>query len=83
MAIESPQGERLGWSLYSSESKIRVRLFSRADERPDAAHWKSQLARAIAARRRMGLFDPRGACRLPAGDADLVPGLVIDHHALV
>jgi len=81
VAIESPQGERLGWGLYSSESKIRVRLFSRADEVPDAAFWKRQLARAIAARRRMGLFDPRGACRLLAGDADLVPGLVIDHYA--
>ena len=81
VAIESPDGRRLGWGLYSSESKIRVRLFSRGEERPDAAFWKAQLARAIAARRRMGLFDPAGACRLLAGDADLVPGLVIDHYA--
>jgi 23S rRNA (cytosine1962-C5)-methyltransferase len=81
VAIEAPDGRTLGFGLYSSESKIRVRLFSRDEREPGPEFWKAQLARALAARRRMGLWDPRGACRLLAGDADLVPGLVIDHYA--
>lgn len=81
VSVHGPDERVLGWGLYSAESKIRVRLFSRGEEEPGAGFWKAQLARALAARRRMGLWDPRGACRVLAGDADLVPGLVIDHYA--
>lgn len=81
VAIQAPDERHLGYGLYSAESKIRVRLFTRDDELPNETFWRARLARAIAARRRMGLFDPAGACRLLAGDADGVPGLVIDHYA--
>jgi 23S rRNA (cytosine1962-C5)-methyltransferase len=81
VAIEAPDGRGLGWGLYSSESKIRVRCFSTRGDAPDREFWREKLAQALEARRRMGLFDPRGACRVLAGDADGVPGLVIDHYA--
>jgi 23S rRNA (cytosine1962-C5)-methyltransferase len=81
VAIHAPDQRVLGFGLYSSESKIRVRLVTRADERPGDAFFEARLARAVAARRRMGLFAPEGACRLLAGDAEGVPGLVIDHYA--
>ncbi len=81
VAVNGPDERLLGWGLYSAESKIRVRLFSRSEEEPGPGFWKAQLARALAARKRMGLWDPKGACRVLAGDADLVPGLVIDHYA--
>lgn len=81
VAIHAPDERLLGHGLYSSESKIRVRLITRDEHAPDEAFWCGRLARALAARRRMGLFDPAGACRVLAGDADGVPGLVIDHYA--
>lgn len=81
VAIHAPDERLLGWGLYSSESKIRVRLCARGGERPDEGFWRGRLARALAARVRMGLYDPVGACRVLAGDADFVPGLVIDHYA--
>lgn len=81
VAIQAPDERHLGYGLYSAESKIRVRLFTRDDAVPNETFWRARLARAIAARRRMGLFDPAGACRVLAGDADGVPGLVIDHYA--
>jgi 23S rRNA (cytosine1962-C5)-methyltransferase len=81
VAVEGPHGERLGWGLHSSQSKIRVRVFTRQDEEPDERFWIERVRRAAAAREELGLFDPRGACRLLAGDADGVPGMVIDHYA--
>lgn len=81
VAVEGPHGERLGWGLHSSQSKIRVRLFTRREEEPDERFWIERVRRAAATRDELGLFDPRGACRLLAGDADGVPGMVIDHYA--
>lgn len=81
VAVEGPHGEFVGWGSYSSQSKICVRVFSRRAQAPDERFWRERLARAAAARERMGLFDPRGACRLLSGDADRVPGMVIDHYA--
>ncbi len=81
VAVEDPRGGVVGYGLYSSQSKIRVRVFLRGATPPAEDHWRSRLARSIEARTRGGLFDARGACRLVAGDADLVPGMVIDFYA--
>jgi 23S rRNA (cytosine1962-C5)-methyltransferase len=81
VAVEDPRGGVVGYGLYSSQSKIRVRVFLRGATPPAESHWRERLARSIEARTKCGLFDPRGACRLVAGDADLVPGMVIDFYA--
>jgi 23S rRNA (cytosine1962-C5)-methyltransferase len=81
VAVEAPDGRRLGWALYSSASKIALRLCSRSEREPDAGFWRRRVERAVAARGRMGLLDPAGAERLLAGDSDLVPGLVADRYA--
>jgi len=81
VAIEDHAGRHLGWGLYSSQSKIRVRTVTRDEREPDRAFWLARLRRAIATRRALGLYDARGACRLLAGDADGIPGMVIDHYA--
>jgi 23S rRNA (cytosine1962-C5)-methyltransferase len=81
VAVEDPRGDVVGYGLYSSQSKIRVRVFLRGATPPSADHWRASLGRAIEARAKAGLFDPRGACRLLAGDADRVPGMVIDFYA--
>lgn len=81
VAIEDPAGAVIAHGLYSSKSKIRVRVIARGAEAPAADHWRKQVARAVAFRRSLGLLDPRGAVRLIAGDADGVPGMVVDHYA--
>lgn len=79
--VEEPGGALAGWGLHSTSSRIRVRMVTRSKEQPDRAFWKERVARAIATRERMGLLDPRDACRLLAGDADGIPGLVVDRYA--
>lgn len=81
VAIEDHAGRLLGFGLFSSESKIRVRTVVRGERAPDREFWLARVKRAVDARRRLGLYDPRGACRLLGGDADGVPGMVIDHYA--
>ncbi len=81
VAIEDPSGAVVAHGLFSSKSKIRVRVVARGPRAPAADHWRSRVERAIAFRRDLGLFDPRGAVRLIAGDADGVPGMVVDHYA--
>lgn len=81
VAIEDPRGDVVGFGLFSSHSKIRVRAFLRGATPPGAGFWRARLATAIEDRRRLGYLEADGACRLLAGDADLVPGMVIDHYA--
>ncbi len=81
VAVVGPGGETLGHGLYSAASRIAVRLVSRDGVAPDAEFWSRRVRRAIASRRRARLLDPRGACRLIAGDADGIPGLVVDRYA--
>jgi 23S rRNA (cytosine1962-C5)-methyltransferase len=76
-----PEERALGWGLLSTRSKIAVRLISRAAERPERSFWLERARSALLRRERAGLLDPRGACRLVAGDADGFPGLVVDRYA--
>lgn len=79
--VEGPNAKHLGYGLFSAGSKIAVRLVTRGKERPERAFWERRIALALAARERAGLLAPGDACRLVAGDADGVPGLVIDRYA--
>jgi len=79
--VLGPGGRHLGFGAYSHASRIAVRIVSRGREAPDRAFWKERVARAAAARGRMGYLEPDGACRLIAGDADGFPGLVVDRYA--
>lgn len=80
LAIEAPSGEIMGWGLYSTASRIAVRLVTRRPEQPTRAFWSDLVARALAARTAAGLMDPEGACRLFSGDGDGLPGLVADRY---
>ncbi len=79
--VDAPDERAIGFGLYSQGSKIRVRMVTRSSEPPDAEFWRSRAKRAVDHRRGAGFLDPRGACRLIAGDADGFPGLVIDRYA--
>ena len=80
LPVSGPNGEALGWGLFSSHSKIAVRLVTQRSEQPKRTFWEGQIGRAIAARKRLGFLHPKGACRLIGGDADGVPGLVVDRY---
>jgi 23S rRNA (cytosine1962-C5)-methyltransferase len=75
------RGDWLARGTWSSGSQIRVRLFTwDADEAIDAGLIRARLERAIDGRRRLGLMEPAGACRLVYGEADGLPGLVVDRY---
>jgi len=84
LPVHGPDGAVLGWGVYSTASKISVRIVTRADAQPNRDFWVERIRSAVDTRRTLGFLDPanpRGACRLIAGDADGIPGLVIDRYA--
>ena len=81
VSVHAPDGVPMAWALYSSESRIRLRLVSRGATAPDRASWRARAEAAVAHRRALGLLGARDACRLVAGDADGFPGLVVDRYA--
>ena len=77
--IESHAGEFLAWGAYSPSSSIRVRAWSfTAAERIDAAFFEGRIARAVAVRTRLPIDS--NAMRLVHGEADGLPGLVVDRY---
>lgn len=80
--VFAAEGPFLIRGLYSPKSQISVRaLTADADESVDAGFFASRLRQAAALR--SWLFDGSGtdACRLVHGEADFLPGLVIDRYA--
>ena len=78
--VSAPDGVPLGWGLFSDASKIAVRMVTREAAQPDRAFWGARVRGAVEARRKLGLMDPLGACRLIGGDADGLPGFVLDRY---
>ena len=77
--VDSHTGEFLAWGAYSPASAIRVRAWSfDAAERIDAAFFERRIARAVAVRARLPIDSD--AMRLVHGEADGLPGLVVDRY---
>jgi len=77
--VESHAGEFLAWGAYSPASSIRVRAWSfAAAERIDASFFERRIARAVAVRARLPIDSD--AVRLVHGEADGLPGLVVDRY---
>ncbi len=75
--VDSADGRTLGWAAYSPHSQIRLRMWSfDPAQRIDAAFFGERLRQSIARRGELDL-DPRAA-RLVWGEADGLPGLVVD-----
>jgi len=67
----------LGSAFYNPASKIRARIYSRVVKPADQAFFEESIARALAWRRRF--FDPElQSLRLVFGEADGLPGLILD-----
>jgi 23S rRNA (cytosine1962-C5)-methyltransferase len=78
--VESAEGQFLAWGAYSPSSMIRVRAWSFDEaERIDRAFFERRIARAVALRARLPIASD--GLRLVHGEADGLPGLVVDRYA--
>jgi 23S rRNA (cytosine1962-C5)-methyltransferase len=78
--VQGHDGRFLAWGSYSPRSSIRVRAWSFDEsERVDAAFFERRLAAAVALRSRLPIASD--AVRLVHGEADGLPGLIVDRYA--
>ena len=78
--VESSDGQFLAWGAYSPSSSIRVRAWSFLEaERIDAAFLLRRVQRAVSLRARLPIHST--GVRLVHGEADGLPGLVVDRYA--
>ena len=78
--IEAHDGRFLAWGAFSPSSMIRVRAWSFDEaERIDAAFFTRRIATAIALRARLPIESD--GLRLIHGEADGLPGLIVDRYA--
>jgi 23S rRNA (cytosine1962-C5)-methyltransferase len=76
------RGWFLGKAFYGARSQIAVRLLTREDEPIDEQFFSRRLERAKAMRDAIAPDpDRRRAGRLVHGEADLLPGLIVDRYA--
>ncbi len=77
--VEGEDGRFLAWAAYSPQSSIRLRAWSfDASERIDAAFLARRIAAAVAIRARLPIASD--GIRLVHGEADGLPGLVVDRY---
>ncbi len=77
--VEDADGRFLAWAAYSPQSVIRVRAWSFDEaERIDAVFFRRRIERAVALRARLPIASD--ALRLVHGEADGLPGLIVDRY---
>ena len=78
--VEAADGSFLAWGACSPHSSIRVRAWSFTEaDRIDAAFVRQRIERAVALRARLPIAST--GVRLVHGEADGLPGLVVDRYA--
>jgi 23S rRNA (cytosine1962-C5)-methyltransferase len=81
VAVQTPQGELLGYGLYNPRAEMTVRMLSFGDSLPDAAFWRNSLVRAVGLRRDLLQLDSvTDAYRVVHAEADGLSGLVVDRY---
>jgi len=79
VAVCDAAGEFLAWAAYNATSQITARVWSwQAAEAINAAFFQRRIAAAIAARDHPTV--PAQSCRLIYGEADGLPGLIVDRY---
>ena len=78
VTVRGPRDRRLGEALFSDRSQIAIRMIAVGDRASGPDLWKERLAAAIAFRATLGIDGT--ACRLVHGEADGMPGLVVDRY---
>lgn len=77
--VESADGAFLCWAAFSPQSQIRLRAWSFDEaERIDAAFFRRRIDQALAMRSRLAIASD--AVRLIHGEADGLPGLIVDRY---
>ena len=77
--VEDAAGRFLAWGAYSGHSLIRVRAWSFTEaERIDRGFFERRITRAVALRARLPIAST--GVRLVHGEADGLPGLVVDRY---
>lgn len=77
--VVDPKGRSIGTAHYSSSSQIALRLLSRKPEAVDREFFRRRIVAALDYRARV--VSETDAYRVVFGEADLLPGLVIDRYA--
>jgi len=78
VAVKDERGRFLGTALYSSASQIAIRLLSREIVPDFDSLLRERLQQAIAYRERV--VENSDAYRLVFGEADFLPGLIVDRY---
>jgi 23S rRNA (cytosine1962-C5)-methyltransferase len=79
VVVKADDGRFIARAAYSPQSMIRLRVWSFDEAEPiDHAFFKRRVQNAIAHRR--ALVKDTGAVRLIFGEADGLPGLIVDHY---
>lgn len=77
--VVSAEGQFLAWAAFSPQSQIRLRAWSFDEaERIDAAMFRRRIDQALALRARLAIASD--AVRLIHGEADGLPGLIVDRY---
>jgi len=79
--LHAADGRFLAWAAYSPHSQIRARVWSfEESESPGPAFFRRRIERALALRRALVAQETGNALRLVHGEADGLPGLVVDRY---
>lgn len=77
----SSKGDRLGWAAFSPSSSIRARVWSfDPDEVINADFFKRKIEAAVKIRKLLNIEQETNAYRLIHGEADGIPGLIVDYY---
>jgi 23S rRNA (cytosine1962-C5)-methyltransferase len=68
----------IGYALYSDRSEITLRMLTRSREEPTLDLWRTRLDAAVTYRASLGI--DATAFRLVHGEADRLPGFVVDRY---
>ena len=77
--VVMPSGRFYARGLYNPSSKIRVRILTFEDEPITPGFWRERIAQAVRLRSR--IVRETTAYRLIYGEADRLPGLIVDRYA--
>ena len=76
--IMMPNGRFYARGLFNPASKIRVRILTFEDEPITASFWRGRVAQAVRLRKR--IVSNTNAYRMVYGEADRLPGLIVDRY---
>jgi len=76
--VVMPNGQFYARGLYNPDSKIRIRILTFEDEPISESFWRSRIAQAVRLRKRVVVETT--AYRMVYGEADQLPGLIVDRY---